>query len=152
MALPVPPHPGSFGAVRRHDVHTGVDLYCPEGTPVYAIESGLVVAIEDFTGPKAGSPWWLDTRAVLIEGASGVLLYGEVQPEVTLGERVTKGTRLAVVARVLRNDKGLPTSMLHFEQYVAGTRASVVWGLGSERPPQLLDPTPLLRWGRPLLP
>ncbi len=36
------------------------------------MEAGVVVGVEDFTGPAAGSPWWLPTKAVLVEGASGV--------------------------------------------------------------------------------
>jgi acyl carrier protein phosphodiesterase len=79
--------PGKFGAVRKHDVHTGVDLYCAEGQPVQAVEAGTVVAILDFTGPKAGSRWWRDTRAVMVEGAEHVVLYGEIReaPELAVG-------------------------------------------------------------------
>jgi murein DD-endopeptidase MepM/ murein hydrolase activator NlpD len=128
-----------------------VDLHCAEGTPVYAIEPGVVVAVEDFTGPKAGFPWWLDTQAVLVEGASGVLLYGELRAAVEVGAVVEAGARVGEVARVLRHDKGRPTSMLHFERYVTGTRASVVWALGEVQPACLLDPTELLeRLGVPI--
>lgn len=138
---------GAFGAARRYDVHTGVDLHCAAGQRVGAVEEGRVVGIEDFTGPAAGSPWWLPTRAVLIEGASGVVLYGEVAPREGLKEGVfvRAGEELGVVSRVLRRDKGLPTSMLHIERYACGTRASVWWRLGEGRPTGLLDPSELLR-------
>ena len=71
-------HPGAFGAVRKFDVHTGVDLYCKQGTPICAVEDGTVVEIEIFTGPRAESPWWNETLAILVEGKSGVVCYGEV--------------------------------------------------------------------------
>ena len=77
--IPQDEHPGAFGAVRKFDVHTGVDLYCPEGTPIFAVEDGRVITIEIFTGPRAESPWWYETLAILVEGESGVVCYGEVE-------------------------------------------------------------------------
>lgn len=141
--------PGQFGAVRRHDVHTGVDLYCPAGSLVVAVEGGAVVAVEDFTGPDAGSPWWLPTQAVLVEGASGVVVYGEVAPLVAPGDRVEAGGPVGAVLRVLRRDKGRPTAMLHLELMVPGSRATVWWRLGQDWPAPLLDPTPRLKAARP---
>ena len=58
-----------------------------------------MVAIEAFTGPGAGSPWWHDTEAVLVEGESGVVLYGELVPCVKVGDEVVAGQ---VVGRVSR--------------------------------------------------
>ena len=144
---------GSFGAVRRHDVHTGIDLYTEPGNMVVACEQGLVVRIEDYTGPKAGSPWWNDTQAILVEGPSGVLCYGEVAPLVwglAEGARVKAAGCVGRVQTVLKSGKGRPDTMLHLELYRRGTRESVVWGLDEERPPSLKDPTELLRaaWGR----
>jgi len=138
---------GQFGAVRKHDIHTGIDLYTYPGMPALAVEDGRIVAIEDFTGPKAGSPWWEDTQAVLIEGVSGVVCYGELTPlrSVKIGERVKQGTCLGCVKRVLRRDKGRPMTMLHLELYRPGTRESVWWRLGAAQPAELLDPTGLLR-------
>ena len=55
-----PDEPGWFGAVRKSDIHTGIDLYCEQGTQIVAVEDGVVVHIEGFTGPNADdpSPWW----------------------------------------------------------------------------------------------
>lgn len=145
MAPALPDGPGAFGAVRRHDVHTGVDLYCPEGTEVIAVEAGVVVAVLPFTGPRADSPWWEDTDAVLVEGASGVVLYGELGPAVAVGDRCRAGDLLGHVVRVLRRDKGRPVAMLHLELYAPGAREPVWWLLGDDRPGPLRDPTPLLR-------
>lgn len=76
------PHPGSFGTVRKHDIHTGIDIYCHDGQYVIAVEDGEVVSIENFNGSHANppSPWWNNTKAVMIEGESGVVVYGEIKP------------------------------------------------------------------------
>lgn len=141
----LPPLDGQFGAVRKYDIHTGVDLHCPVETLVPAIEDGIVVAIEHFTGVNAGSPWWHDTQAVLVEGVSGVILYGEVRPLVDLDQRVRKDEIVGSVLRVLKNDKGKPLSMLHLELYKPGTRASVWWKHNEPQPENLLDVMELLK-------
>ncbi len=143
-AVPLPPHPGAYGVTRKNHVHEGIDFYCPEGTRVMAVEAGIVVAILDFTGPKAESPWWHDTQAVLIEGDSGVVLYGEMAPVVTVGQNVAAGDVLGHVVQVLREDKGRPMSMLHLELHTAGTRDCYEWVVGAASPPSLRDPTPFL--------
>ena len=140
---------GSFGAVRKHDVHTGVDLYTREGAPVFAMESGKVVSIEQFTGGEE-SPWWLPTWAVLVEGASGVIVYGEIAPEVTRDSLVNEGDLIGRVLPVLREDKvredipGHSRFMLHLELHVSGTRKTSWWNLNEPQPDGLLDPRPIL--------
>lgn len=149
----LPPEDGRFGAVRRYDRHTGIDLYCPEGQPVVSIEPGVVVGILPFTGPEAESPWWLPTMAVLVEGSKGVVCYGEIKPTTALlsGEYLGEGALIGTVQRVLRHDKGRPTTMLHLERYVLGTRDVVWWRLGEDQPVCLLDPTSLVFPGSDLL-
>lgn len=146
-ALPLPPHPGAFGAQRRHHTHEGVDMYCASGTPVAAVEDGIVVAVIAFTGPKAGSDWWHDTDAVLVEGASGVVLYGEITAAagIALGAEVKRGARIGNVVTVLKEDKGRPLSMLHLELHAAGTREAYEWTEKTGRPESLRDPTPFLK-------
>lgn len=143
-ALPDPP--GRFGFRRKYDVHTGVDLYTYPGMPVLAVEGGTVVAIERFTGPSAGTPWWHDTDAVLVEGPSGVVCYGEISPlkEVQVGATLVAGDCIGCVKTVLRKNKGRPMTMLHFEWYRHGTRQTVVWDLDQACPENLLDPTDFL--------
>lgn len=141
--MPTAPHPGAFGVQRKHHVHEGVDLYVPDGTAVRAVEDGEVVAVEVFTGPDANppSPWWRETEALLVSGASGVVVYGEIQPAalVTAGVRVARGEVIGYVRQVLRKDKGRPLSMLHLELHEHGMRSTEEWI--QERPAGLLDPT-----------
>jgi phosphopantothenoylcysteine decarboxylase len=128
QGIPVDGHPGSFKAKRKNSTHTGVDLYCDVGTPVVPVEDGVVVAVEPFTGPKDNSPWWLDTDCVLVEGASGVICYGEIQPCVSVGQKVKRGdTRIGTVLRVIPPEypqhpelDGWKPNMLHLEVYPHG--------------------------------
>ncbi len=144
------PHMGAFRAVRKHDIHTGVDLYCDPETPVFAVEDGTVVAVENFTGPNADDPcpWWNDTEALLVEGKSGVVLYGEIEVgmhtplgHICKGSRIKEGQQIGVAKPVLKKDKGRPMCMLHFELYERGTKESVWWKLGDPQPENLLNPT-----------
>jgi hypothetical protein len=139
-------HPGRFGAVRKHDIHTGVDLYCPEGTIVQPVEDGVVVARGRFTGESIGMPWWEETDYIAIKGNSGVVLYGELSlGGWRIGEKVVAGeAALGTVKRVLKRDKGRPMSMLHLELYSRWNGSWESWELGSEKPKNLLDPTYLL--------
>ncbi len=144
--IPVgPEHPGSFGAVRKYDVHTGVDLYSTDGAPVFAVEVGKVVNIEIFTGPRVKTPWWHETYAVLVEGPSGVVLYGELyRPKnLKIGQRVEAGQPIGKVKQVLKTDKGRnPLAMLHLELNELGVPCAVeVWEKEGEKPCHLLDPT-----------
>lgn len=142
--LPIGQHPGAFGVQRKHHVHEGVDLYCPTGTPVHAVEGGMVVAVKPFTGPQVGMPWWQDTKVVMVEGATGVVAYGEVESHVVEGQRVQAGDMLGHVVQVLRENKGRPMSMLHLELHTHGARDCPEWPTPAERPATLLDPTPHL--------
>ncbi|CAM6006392.1 unnamed protein product [Sphagnum balticum] len=126
----------------------GIDLYCDPNHEVCAIEPGHVVHIENFTGPNASpsSPWWLETWSILVEGASGVLGYCELKPlsNIQVGDTVQEGEIIATITPVLKRDKGNGTTMLHFEQYVPGTKHHVTWALDTRKPHELLDPRDLL--------
>ena len=139
--------PGSFGSCRKHDIHTGVDLYCPEGESVWAVEPGKILKVEQFTGARAESPWWEDTWAVFVEGESGIVVYGELSYPVPqgAGSFVSGGALVGWVQRVLKEDKGRPTSMLHLELYSKGGECPVWWHHDENQPKNLLDPTKLLR-------
>lgn len=134
-------HPGAFGSVRKHDIHTGIDLYCQPGTEVFAAEAGTVVSVVNFTGVAADSPWWNDTKAVMIEGVSGVILYGEIEECVMVGDKILAGQIIGQVKTVLKNNKGKPMTMLHLELYAAGTTLPVWWHHSQPQPANLIDPT-----------
>lgn len=147
QAVPVAGEPGAFGAIRKHDIHTGIDLYCNPNAHVFAVESGTVVAVEQFTGDKVGSPWWNNTWAVLIEGASGVIVYGEMALEYYLepGYKVEAGDVLGGVLQVLKVDKGVtPVNMLHFELLTPGTDFTSWWNHGEPQPETVINPTELI--------
>jgi murein DD-endopeptidase MepM/ murein hydrolase activator NlpD len=144
-------HPGKFGFKRKFDYHhTGVDLYATEGDPVLAVEDGTIVAIENFTGPMNNTPWWNDTWAVLVEGKSGVVVYGEILPLLNPGNSVVQGQTIGTVLTVLKElvvkdwIPGHSRSMLHLELHQPGTTGTAWWKLGEVQPPTLLDPTSLL--------
>jgi hypothetical protein len=149
IQLPKKTEPGSFGFVRKHDIHTGVDLYCNLHEPVYAIESGIVISCGHFTGYQE-SPWWNDTDFILIQGKSGCILYGEIKISPYLfraiGDEISEGTILGEVIPVLKKDKGLPMNMLHIELYDRSyTGSGEVWKLNQPQPIPLKDITPLLK-------
>jgi murein DD-endopeptidase MepM/ murein hydrolase activator NlpD len=144
--LPLGSHVGAFGTFRKNHRHEGVDLYCLPGDNVVAMEAGTITKIEDFTGEKANSPWWHDTRAVHVEGKSGVIVYGELieDENIQIGVHVQAGDVIGYITPVLKVDKGRPMTMLHLELYEQGSRESVVWEVDQDRPEKLLDPTNLL--------
>jgi len=139
--------PGSFASVRKHDIHCGVDIYLPEGTPVYFLSSGKIVEISQFTGKAVGSPWWNDTWAVYVYNAleDTTMVYGEVyKPNLTVGVEVTQGALCGHVAKVLRVMKGRPMSMLHFEMYSGLVTEAAEWQIGKSMPENLINPTSVL--------
>ncbi len=145
--LPLTGHPGSFAHRRKMHTHQGVDIYVPEGTPVTAVEDGVIVAVHRFTGEHADppTPWWGNTWSVMVEGQSGVVCYGEIIPHrIQVGAPIEQGTVVGHVTPVLLKDKGRPLSMLHFELYRHGITEPADWQTEEEAPEGLLDPTPRL--------
>lgn len=143
--LPKENSQGLFGAIRKFDIHTGIDLYCFTDDVVYAIESGVVVNVCPFTGSRVGLGWWNETDAVLVEGSSGVILYGEINPSVSVGQIIKEGDVIGTILRVLKVDKGLPMDMLHLELYKPGYSGDgEIWNLLTDKPHMLLDPSVLL--------
>jgi len=153
VEIPVGNHIGAFGVERRHDVHKGMDLYCPEGTEVFAVEDGVICDERPFTGGVNKQPWWEDTWAVSVAGESGIVVYGEIGPDLPtnvrlasdiLGMEVRRGDFIGRVKRVLKKDKGRPRSMLHLVLHQHGVLSNGTWEIGKDQPPGLLNPTQLL--------
>lgn len=147
--IPTGDHFGAFGTTRKFDMHTGVDLYCEENQDVIAMEDGVIVAIEWFTGEPVNMPWWNNTKAMAVKGASGTINYGEIIPEhkLKVGDRISEGELLGWVTPVLKKDKGkVPsTSMLHLELYTEYDGDWALWEVGAPQPNNLLDPTEMLQ-------
>lgn len=145
----LPHESGVFGAVRKHDIHTGIDLYASEGESVFSMCLGDICDFGQFTGAAVGSPWWNDTFYVAIKQESKVFLYGELKSlsfRVEIGEPVSSNTLIGNLGTVLKKDKGLPTSMLHLELYEADKyKGPVTWNLNEHKPDGLLDPTPYIK-------
>jgi murein DD-endopeptidase MepM/ murein hydrolase activator NlpD len=148
-AAPVPraPSPAAFGARRRHHIHEGVDLHCAEATRVVAVEHGVVVYAGQFTGRALGHKWWLNTDAVMVEGLSGVVVYGEIaqSPFLAVGSHVRAGSILGRVVHVLPPNKRPRPCMLHLELRAPGHAELFDWAPDQPKPEWLLDPTPLLQ-------
>ena len=154
--IPTGNHLGSFAAVRKHDIHIGVDLYVDGNEPVMAVEDGVLVDIDTFTGASIGSSWWNETKAVVVKGASGYIVYGEIEPLISRSNYcdnfIAKGQVIGKVIPVLPDHKKRPdilghsNYMLHFEwlsRYpdTGSSKPFSSWKIGNEKSDQLLDPT-----------
>jgi 3-polyprenyl-4-hydroxybenzoate decarboxylase len=146
VEIPIKYHFGAFGAMRRFDRHRGVDLYAPVGSKVFAVQKGIVKDIRPWTGKNADCDWWEDTDAISIEGEDGLVVYGEisVNQQLKIGDEIKTGDFLGTVLRVLKKDKGRPTSMLHLELRNPGFLRNMDKDWGMQLPEGLLDPTPFL--------
>lgn len=155
--------PGAFGAIRKFDIHEGVDIYTHDGAPVYAVEDGVVTAVYEFTGKKSKCKWWNETWCVKVKGKSGVVTYGELAKpfdekclarqtyeEAIIGRCVSVGDIIGHVTPVLRPEKYRPdirnhsVAMLHMELRKETCHIDG-WKLDGERDKRLLDPTPYLK-------
>jgi murein DD-endopeptidase MepM/ murein hydrolase activator NlpD len=145
--IPESDSPNSFGAKRKYDYHTGVDLFCNTGDKVYSMYNGIITNILEFTGFK-DTPFWNDTYAVMIyhPDINKTFLYGELEPLIKVGELISKGDIIGTVLRVLKNDKGLPTTMLHMECYSGMINDCVWWKHNEDKPENLEDITKYLNY------
>lgn len=145
-------HPGRFGARRKYDIHSGIDLYEYSNTsrPVTAFEDGKIVHIGPFTGKKAGCDWWEDSDCICIKGKSGIIVYGEVlvNENLKIGQKVITKETIAWIVQILKhppktNIPGHSMKMLHVELLSPDAPEPFIsgWGLDQERPKYLKDPT-----------
>ena len=145
--------PGAFGAIRKFDIHEGVDIYTYADAPVYAVEDGVVTATYVFTGKKAECEWWNETWCIKVEGKSGVVTYGELKKpriDISVGTKVKAGDAIGQVTPVLKPEKYRPdirnhsVAMLHMELRTETCHLDG-WKLDGDRDKKLLDPTPYLK-------
>ncbi|MEM4318372.1 MAG: M23 family metallopeptidase [Candidatus Pacearchaeota archaeon] len=153
--------PGSFAENRQDRIHSGVDIYAPEGAKVVAIENGLVIAQGIFTSPKL-NPYWNKTYYVAIKTNSNFInKFCELKDVVVeVGDNVKGGQligHIGVVLNFRKINEDSPlyiqklkaaniASMLHFELYLnelvnSENYFSGNWLNYSKMPKNLLDPT-----------
>jgi hypothetical protein len=150
--LPINRHPGSFGFNRSYYSHTGIDLYADTDDEVFAIRPGVVVKIGYFTGPQAGSKYWLPTDAVLVKDTEGYYLYGELTSDLKINDELKEGDLIGrlkpVIEKKLQEYPGHSATMLHLERLNFSYDPSLDWPdwlhSSPKRPEYLEDPTPEL--------
>lgn len=129
----------AFGSLRSGGdrYHVGIDLYCDDGDPCIACESGVIIGTQGFLNI---------TKALLLQTDTGVvLLYGEIRNNsweefnISKGVRVKKGQPLC---RIGKNQTG--SAMLHFETYKKGTTKNYSWYVGQNPNSSILNPTKYL--------
>lgn len=131
--------PGAFGSNRSGGRrHAGVDLYCDEGTPVYAMEDGVITAFS----PE----YYAGTQAVAITG-SVVIRYCEMQVNpgfAKVGTSVKQGACLGIVKKC----EGINQAMLHIEFFnniISKAALTDVSKLPYKRREDLFDGTEILK-------
>ena len=109
--------------------------------------SQVLLLICPFTGEVAGFPWWENTWAIYVLGESGIVVYGEIQLNFNLdiGDEITTDTNIGSVLKVLKKDKGRPTSMLHIELHKPTHTHIGKWLIGENMPEGYIDPTEHLK-------
>lgn len=120
-------HPLGAGCVvtsgygpRNGGTHYGIDYGWPGGSagkPVYAVQSGTVVAAL-YDSAKGGFGWYLDVDSDDAQG-SNVWVYGHIVPEVKVGDKVKAGQRIATVNGDRKTNGGLdPHVHVEVHKYV----------------------------------
>jgi murein DD-endopeptidase MepM/ murein hydrolase activator NlpD len=145
---------GSFkinNEYKKFDIwHTGIDIRCPPGSKVLAVENCKVIEIGQFTGAPE-SPRWRKTWHITVENDSGnVIVYGEIQkPKLRVDQEVKAGQilgHIAVVEWAKNEPNKMKRSVLHFELYKPGTKKTVDWWYKNKsKPANLLNPTSYLK-------
>lgn len=116
-------------------MHNGVDFAAAEGTPVYAMQDGIVT----FAGPRRGYGYLVEIE----HGNDVVTRYGHLGPDlpVKAGGKVERGQKIAVVG----NTGTSTAAHLHYEVLVQGRHVSPLdyeWPIRPQSP--LADPGRLL--------
>ena len=134
-------HPAGFGYSKSHNIHTGIDLYVPEGSSVHSVEDGTVADIFQFSGPNTLYNYLLPTQAVVVNGPTGLVLYGEVEvlKDIQIGQLIGAGTKIANIKCAVPDQP-----MLHLELHKHGSKIPCLWKQGQPQPKSLLDPTSYL--------
>lgn len=99
--------PPGYPKSRRRNRHTGIDIYAPIGTPVYAAEPGVVESVYDRV--EGGKTIWL---AISIGGKEIALYYLHLSKSlVAEGDEVSAGQVIGAVGKT----GDVAAAHLHFE-------------------------------------
>lgn len=124
-----------FGAPRPGRKHAGCDLIVPKGTPIVAMDDGLV---------KERRQFYHGTSAIVVQHNGVLARYCEVDsvavPGIHVGSFVTAGTVIAYVGKMYVD------SMLHLELYSKPYGGPLtIKGVGAYgRRSDIYDPAPTL--------
>lgn len=126
----------------------GIDLTCGPNFSVHAVESGTVVSIETFFDNKR-KPWVSSSKALLISGRSGVVCYGNINPDANLkvGSKVFRGDSIGFVTPFFSKPSkaNYGETRLRIELYRQGTNRRPTWHANNHGGPKnLLNPIPHL--------
>lgn len=142
----------TWGAARGHGGHEGTDMFAPDGTPIYSITSGTVVASSgsDSQGWNELGGWTTMVESSESVGpvrAGDMLYYAhQVEPSpVSPGETVEAGD---VIGHVGSTGEGPPGTLL--QPASRGQHLHLGWydpsGSRAEAASGAMNPYPLLEW------
>jgi murein DD-endopeptidase MepM/ murein hydrolase activator NlpD len=118
-------------------LHAGCDLYAPPGTPIRAMNDGIVMRPVEY--------FYAGTNVLAIKHEKFIARYGEIAntaPGIKNGAHVKKGQIIAYVGQLKLTP---PMSMLHIELYRGDISGPLtVKGNKYQRRGDLIDPTVIL--------
>lgn len=127
--------------------HAGCDIYCKDGTPVYAVNDGIIF--------NSTTKFYYNVGSVEVVHANSIVRYGEIipNPKLRTGDKVKEGDLLGWVKQIYTDSKtkmNVPP-MIHFEMYSDKSNKGPLSDLsddgfrrGTARRQDLMNPTPFL--------
>lgn len=137
-------HSSGFGSRKSNGkFHTGVDIQCEPEQQVVSMEYGVVVDIQPFIKAKESNNV-RKTKTIFVEGATGVIVYGNViyDSNLEIDQEVEAGQPIGKTVNIYRNKSNKHNvCYLHIEWYEPGTRKRVNWNPNYPKPEHLWDPS-----------
>lgn len=123
-----------FGIKYFEGYHRGVDIGCPEGTPVYSSSTGEIVICGQFNGYGSLNPSTMGgamfIKSVDNNGLIYFFHYGHIVPFVKEGQKINEGDLIAMVADFKNGNDKLPH--LHFGKLISNIVPPNNWGYGKD--------------------
>ena len=142
-------NPSGFASKKKYGYHTGVDIICNVNDIVTSVEDGIVTSITNFSRDYTNKKPWINmTKVILVEGESGLIVYGNIKPKkgLRVGDLLDIGDEIGKVMPVYKKHNKTTTAKckLKIEWYKPGTIKRLSWRYDGYKPSSLLDPTPML--------